>query len=59
MGAAVFSGHQANLGSLSPGKLADMVVIDRDIFSINPSEIFETKPVMTIFDGQVVYKDSE
>jgi predicted amidohydrolase YtcJ len=59
MGAAVVSGRQADLGSLSPGKLADMVVIDRDIFSIDPSEIFETKPVMTIFDGQVVYKDSE
>jgi predicted amidohydrolase YtcJ len=56
MGAAVVSGRQADLGSLSPGKLADMVVIDRDIFSIDPSEIFETKPVMTIFDGQVVYQ---
>jgi predicted amidohydrolase YtcJ len=56
MGAAVVSGRQAELGSISPGKLADMVVIDRDIFSSDPSEIFETQPVMTIFDGQVVYQ---
>jgi hypothetical protein len=56
MGAAVVSGRQALLGSISPGKLADLVVIDRDIFAIDPIEIAEAKPVMTIFDGRVVYE---
>lgn len=56
MGAAVASGCQADLGSISPGKLADLVVLDRDIFTIDPMEIYDTKPMMTIFDGQIVYE---
>jgi predicted amidohydrolase YtcJ len=56
MGAAVVSGRQAHLGSISPGKLADLVVIDRDIFVIDPMEIAEAQPVMTIFDGRIVYE---
>jgi predicted amidohydrolase YtcJ len=56
MGAAIVSGRQTDLGSITPGKLADLVVLDRDIFSIDPMEIFDTKPVMTVFDGQIVYE---
>ena len=56
MGTALVCGRQAELGSLSPGKLADLVVLDRDIFSIDPMEIAETQVVMTILDGQVVYE---
>jgi predicted amidohydrolase YtcJ len=56
MGAAVVSGRQAELGSISPGKFADLVVIDQDIFTIDPAEIYKTKPVMTVFDGQIVYQ---
>jgi predicted amidohydrolase YtcJ len=47
---------QAVHGFTTPGKLADLVVLDRDIFSIDPMEIFDTKPVMTVFDGQIVYE---
>jgi predicted amidohydrolase YtcJ len=43
------------LGSITPGKLADLTVLDRDIFHIEPEEIASTKPVMTIFNGRVVY----
>ncbi len=56
MGAAKVSGRQADLGSITPGKLADMVVIDRDVFSIDPTELFEVKPIMTIFNGKIVYE---
>lgn len=56
MGAAIVSGRQAQLGSISPGKLADLVVIDRDIFAIDPMEIAEARPVMTMFDGRIVYE---
>jgi hypothetical protein len=56
MGAAVASGRQADLGSISLGKLADLVVLDRDIFTIDPMEIYGTRPVMTIFDGNIVYE---
>ncbi len=43
------------LGSISPGKLADMVVTDRNIFEIPSEEISETTVVMTLFNGRVVH----
>ena len=58
MGAAVASGRQARIGSLSPGKLADLVVLDQDIFNISPLEIGKTQVVMTIFDGEIVYRST-
>lgn len=56
MGAAVASGQENKLGSLTPGKLADLIVLDRDIFEIPPEQIHETKVVMTVFDGRIVYQ---
>ena len=44
-------------GSLAPGKLADLIVLDRDIFSIDPMEIAETKVIATMIDGQFVWRD--
>ena len=42
-------------GSLEPGKLADMVVIDRDYLTCPEDRIRDIEAVMTIVDGQVVY----
>ncbi len=56
MGAAIASGRQARIGSLSPGKLADLVVLDQDIFEIPPLEIGKTQVLMTVFGGEVVYQ---
>jgi predicted amidohydrolase YtcJ len=56
MGAAMACGHEEELGSISPGKLADFVVLDRDILTINSMEIAQTEVVMTIFDGKVVFE---
>jgi predicted amidohydrolase YtcJ len=56
MGAAVVSGRQSDMGSISPGKLADLVVVDRDIFEMDPGELYQAKPVMTFFDGDLVYQ---
>jgi predicted amidohydrolase YtcJ len=44
------------LGSITPGKRADLVILERDIFTIDPLEIADTKIDMTIFDGQIVYQ---
>jgi predicted amidohydrolase YtcJ len=55
MSPALVSGREKQLGSLAPGKRADLVVLDRDIFKIDPMEIHGVKPVMTVFDGTVVY----
>ncbi|MDB6027031.1 MAG: nfdA 3 [Verrucomicrobiales bacterium] len=43
-------------GTLTPGKLADIVMLDRDIFSINPVEIENVKVNLTILDGRVVHE---
>ena len=43
-------------GSLEPGKLADVVVLDRDIFKTEPSDLDTMKVAMTIVDGKVVWE---
>jgi predicted amidohydrolase YtcJ len=53
---AIASGVGDTLGSLEPGKQADIIVLDRDIYSISPMEIIEANVDMTIFDGCVVYR---
>lgn len=45
------------IGSLEPGKYADMIVIDQDIFKINPLDIDKTMVLTTIFNGKVVSGD--
>ncbi len=45
-------------GSIAPGKLADMVLLDSDIFRIDPDRIPETRVEMTIMGGTVVYDSS-
>jgi len=46
---------EAAKGSIERGKLADLVVLDRDIFTIPPEEIVRAKVRMTIFDGRIIY----
>ena len=53
--AAYSVGEDPIKGSLVAGKLADMVILDRDIFSIDPAEIALTKPLATIVGGKVVF----
>jgi predicted amidohydrolase YtcJ len=49
---AAYSGFQEDwLGSLTPGKKADFIVLDRDIFSIPSSEIWQTQAVETWVNG--------
>ncbi len=56
---AAFYGQTRNMGSLTPGKWADMVVLDRDIFQVDPMEIADTRVKMTIFDGRIVYQSDD
>ncbi len=56
LGAARAAGEGHLKGSLSPGKLADAVVLSRDILTCDPMEILETNVEMTIFDGRIVYQ---
>lgn len=47
--------YEDRLGNIEPGKLADLIVIDRDIYTVPPEELLETKVLMTIVDGKTVY----
>jgi predicted amidohydrolase YtcJ len=54
MGSAYASFEEKIKGSIEPGKLADIVVLSDDMFSIDPVKIADTKVWMTIFDGRIV-----
>lgn len=43
-------------GVIAAGMLADLVVHSKDLLTIAPSEILNTQPDMTVFDGRVVYE---
>ncbi len=43
-------------GSITPGKLADLVVIDRNLFEIPAKEIIQARVTMTIMGGRIVYQ---
>ena len=61
LSAAKAAGWEGFSGSITPGKVADLVVLDRDLFAleaegVSGAEIAETEVLMTIFDGQIVYQ---
>ena len=43
MGPAITCGQEAKLGSITPGKLADLTIYERDIYTIPHDELLETK----------------
>jgi len=43
-------------GTLEPGKLADMVVLTKDLFAIPPREILTTEAAYTILGGRIVFE---
>ena len=50
--------EENNLGSIQPGKLADLVVLDRDYLTVPADQIKNIKPVMTMVGGRIVYDAS-
>jgi predicted amidohydrolase YtcJ len=55
---AYFVFQENNLGSIQPGKLADLVVLDRDYLTVPADQIKDIKPVMTVVGGRIVYDES-
>ncbi|HEU4747896.1 MAG TPA: amidohydrolase [Gemmatimonadaceae bacterium] len=56
-GGAYASFEENEKGILAPGKLADVVVIDRDLFRISPETIRDARVSYTIVGGRVIYED--
>ena len=55
-GSAMAAGRPEDLGTLEEGKLADLVVLDKNLLAVDPQEILSTSVVMTIADGEIVYE---
>lgn len=56
MGPAYGTFREHELGTLEVGKLADLVILDRNLFAVPVEEIQEAAVVMTIVDGKIVYR---
>jgi hypothetical protein len=52
---AFFVFQENNLGTIQPGKLADLVVLDRDYLTIPADQIKDIKPMITMIGGRIVY----
>ena len=58
MGSAYAEFQEKEKGSITPGKLADLVLLSDDIFSIPAEKIREVKVVTTIVGGKIVWTQS-
>jgi predicted amidohydrolase YtcJ len=52
---AWFVFQEKNLGSLETGKLADLLVLDRDYLTVRAEELKDVRPLMTIVGGRIAY----
>jgi hypothetical protein len=53
---AFFVFQEDNLGAIQPGKLADLLVLDRDYLTVPADQIKDIKPVLTMVGGRIVYE---
>lgn len=56
LGSAYALHADAEVGSIEVGKLADLIVLDRDLATTDPEVLGETKVVLTMLGGKVVYR---
>jgi hypothetical protein len=57
LGAAYAAFEEKQKGTLEAGKLADFVVLDRDIMTVPPLEIPKTRVRMTVLGGRIVHEE--
>ena len=58
MGSAYAEFEEKEKGSITPGKLADMVLLSDDIFSIDPTTVRDVKVLKTIVGGKLIWDSS-
>ena len=51
--------RENHLGSIEAGKLADLVVLDRDYFTVSAADMRQTRSILTVVGGKVVYTTGE
>jgi predicted amidohydrolase YtcJ len=56
IGPAYSVNREYELGTLQVGKLADVIILDRNLFRVSPEEIRETKVLTTVFNGKIIYQ---
>jgi len=56
LGAAYAAHREKEEGSLATGKLADLIMVNQDLFKIEPSEIGKTETLFTMVGGKIVYQ---
>ncbi|WP_078085794.1 amidohydrolase [Microbulbifer mangrovi] len=57
---AAYASHQEQfIGNLEPGKFADFVLLDRDIFKLDPQDIWKAQVLETWVEGEKVYERPE
>jgi predicted amidohydrolase YtcJ len=57
IGAAWANGLERETGTLEPGKLADLVVLDRDVYDRGAGEIGDARVLLTLSEGAAVHAD--
>ena len=55
-GAAWYLNRENDMGSIEVGKFADLVVLDRDYFSVSDADMRRTRAALTVVDGKIVYE---
>ncbi|MHB9031412.1 MAG: amidohydrolase [Anaerolineae bacterium] len=56
-GAAYAGGVEDSLGTLAPGKLADLTILDRDPATCDPADLLNTAVLATVVGGQFAWRD--
>jgi predicted amidohydrolase YtcJ len=56
IGSAWINHAENETGSIGPGMAADLAVIDRNLFALDPRDIHEARVDMTVADGRIVYE---
>ncbi len=57
IGSAYVTFRDRETGSIEPGKLADIIVLDQNLFTIPPAQLSEVKVLLTLLGGKEVYRD--